>query len=49
MFHVGGKKLSYDNVAIVSLAEEGGELKIIRGKEFTDPEKYGALKAAAGA
>ena len=48
-FHVGGTKSSTDNFAIVSLAEEDGELKIIRAKEFADPERYSSLMAGVGA
>ena len=53
MFHTGsGATLPYDTVVIISLEEEGGELKVVGLKNFPDPQKHnafmvGAAKAAA--
>ena len=49
---VFGEVLPYHSVAIVTLAEEDGELKVLDCKDFTDPQKRsaamaGILKAAA--
>jgi len=48
-----GATLPYDTVAIVTLVEEDGELKVSQSKDFADPQKRDALfagvvKAAAG-
>ena len=53
MFHTAsGATLPYDTVAIISLVEEDGELKVLSIKNFPDPQKRnawaaGAAKAAA--
>ena len=42
----GGGTFEYDSVAIITLVEEDGELKILEFKDFTDPEKCGNLLKA---
>ena len=34
-----GATFEYDSVAIITVVEEDGELKILEFKDFTDPEK----------
>ena len=36
---VGGTKFDYDTLAVFTLVEEGGELKVAHIKDFPDPEK----------
>ena len=42
-----GAKLEYDTVLIVALVEEDGVLKVLGLKDFSDPEKRGALHTTA--
>jgi hypothetical protein len=35
----GGASFEYDTVAVFTLVEEGGELKVAHVKDFCDPEK----------
>lgn len=49
---VFGVTLPYDTVAIITLVEEDGKLKVLHCKDFADPKKRdafiaGAIKAAA--
>jgi len=49
---VSGVTLPYETVAIITLVEEDGELKVLHCKDFADPQKRsafiaGAAKAAA--
>ena len=36
---IDGAELDYDSVAIITLVEEVGELKLASFKDFSDPEK----------
>lgn len=42
---IDGTTYEYDSVAIISLVEEDGEIKILDVKDFTDPYKRGAYYA----
>ena len=48
-----GTTITSDSVCILSLVEEDGELKVLRSKEFSDPQQYrdyhSAKAAAEGA
>ena len=37
---INGTTIKNDSLCILSLVEEGGELKVSRVKEFTDPQTY---------
>ena len=44
MIHtVDGNELAKEGLAIITIVEEGGELKIIEFKEFIDPEQRSKL------
>ena len=43
---LSGAAVSYEAVAILTLAEEDGELKVLHCKSFADPQKRNALVAA---
>ena len=40
---VDGNELAKEGLAIITIVEEGGELKIIEFKEFIDPEQRSKL------
>lgn len=40
-----GIAIEYDSVYITSFVDEGGELKILDAKDFSDPEKCGRFNA----
>jgi len=42
---IDGTTYDYDTLAILSLVEEDGEIKIVNSKEFSDPHKRGAFYA----
>lgn len=42
---VDGAKLDYDTVIIVTFVEEDGVLKVLECKDFSDPQKRGAIHA----
>ena len=39
---VFGGSYHYDTIAIVDVIEEDGEFKVVRCKDFADPQKRGA-------
>ena len=39
LYTVDGAKLDYDSLVILTLVEEGGDLKIAKFQDFSDPEK----------
>ena len=44
VFHpVDGPTLDYDSLAILTLVEEDGQLKVVDFKDFSDPEKRNNL------
>ena len=44
-----GTTLTSDSVAIISLVEEDGELKLLQCKEFSDPQRYNTMKSILAA
>lgn len=38
---VDGANLDYDSLIILTLVEEGGELKVAKFQDFSNPEKRG--------
>ena len=41
--------VSNDSITILSFVEEDGELKVLRSKEFTDPQQYNTFYDAKAA
>lgn len=44
---VDGGAVEYDTLLILSFVEEGGELKVLEIKDFSDPEKRNAFHVEA--